>query len=222
MNKNIVKRIITSSFLVSLLFSCLYYSDLSWKILVIFFSIICFYEFNNLLNKIYKINTYKIIIKLLVIFYLCFFYFLLIKIKIEFGEEFIIILLISCIFSDVGGYIIGNLVGGPKLTKISPNKTISGALGSILFTVVGTTLFILYLQKINNQFNFFISSLLLYLWLVLMSIYCQAGDLFVSYLKRKAKIKNTGNLLPGHGGLLDRLDGILFAVPMGVLTYLII
>tara|TARA_B100002052_G_C15826857_1_gene573354 strand:+ start:331 stop:999 length:669 start_codon:yes stop_codon:yes gene_type:complete len=222
MNKNILKRIITSSFLVSLLFSCLYYSDLSWKILVIFFSIICFYEFNNLLNKIYKINTYKIIIKLLVIFYLCFFYFLLIKIKIEFGEEFILILLISCIFSDVGGYIIGNLVGGPKLTKISPNKTISGALGSILFTVVGTTLFILYLQKINNQFNFFISSLLLYLWLVLMSIYCQAGDLFVSYLKRKAKIKNTGNLLPGHGGLLDRLDGILFAVPMGVLTYLII
>ena len=94
MNKNILKRIITSSFLVSLLFSCLYYSDLSWKILVIFFSIICFYEFNNLLNKIYKINTYKIIIKLLVIFYLCFFYFLLIKIKIEFGEEFIIILLI--------------------------------------------------------------------------------------------------------------------------------
>ena len=222
MNKNILKRIITSSFLVSLLFSCLYYSDLSWKILVIFFSIICFYEFNNLLNKIYKINTYKIIIKLLVIFYLCFFYFLLIKIKIEFGEEFILILLISCIFSDVGGYIIGNLVGGKKLTKISPNKTISGALGSILFTVVGTTLFILYLQKINNQFNFFISSLLLYLWLVLMSIYCQAGDLFVSYLKRKAKIKNTGNLLPGHGGLLDRLDGILFAVPMGVLTYLII
>ena len=222
MNKNILKRIITSSFLVSLLFSCLYYSDLSWKILVIFFSIICFYEFNNLLNKIYKINTYKIIIKLLVIFYLCFFYFLLIKIKIEFGEEFILILLISCIFSDVGGYIIGKLFGGPKLTKISPNKTISGALGSILFTVVGTTLFILYLQKINNQFNFFISSLLLYLWLVLMSIYCQAGDLFVSYLKRKAKIKNTGNLLPGHGGLLDRLDGILFAVPMGVLTYLII
>ena len=222
MNKNIVKRIITSSFLVSLLFSCLYYSDLSWKILVIFFSIICFYEFNNLLNKIYKINTYKIIIKLLVIFYLCFFYFLLIKIKIEFGEEFILILLISCIFSDVGGYIIGNLVGGPKLTKISPNKTISGALGSILFTVVGTTLFILYLHKINNQFNFFISSLLLYLWLVLMSIYCQAGDLFISYLKRKAKIKNTGNLLPGHGGVLDRLDGILFAVPIGVLTYLII
>ena len=213
MNKNIVKRIITSSFLVSLLFSCLYYSDLSWKILVIFFSIICFYEFNNLLNKIYKINTYKIIIKLLVIFYLCFFYFLLIKIKIEFGEEFILILLISCIFSDVGGYIIGNLVGGPKLTKISPNKTISGALGSILFTVVGTTLFILYLHKINNQFNFFISSLLLYLWLVLMSIYCQAGDLFISYLKRKAKIKNTGNLLPGHGGVLDRLDGILFASP---------
>jgi len=222
MNKNILKRIITSSFLVSLLFSCLYYSNLSWKILVIFFSIICFYEFNNLLNKIYKKNTYKIIVKLFVIFYLCFFYFLLIKIKIEFGAEFILILLISCIFSDVGGYIIGNLVGGPKLTKISPNKTISGALGSILFTVVGTTLFILYLNKINNQFNFSISSLFLYIWLILMSIYCQAGDLFISYLKRKAKIKNTGNLLPGHGGVLDRLDGILFAVPIGVLTYLII
>ena len=163
MNKNFFKRIITSSFLVSLLFSCLYYSNLSWKILVIFFSIICFYEFKNLLNKIYKKNTYKIICKLFVIFYLCFFYFILIKIKIEFGEEFILILLISCIFSDVGGYIIGNLVGGPKLTKISPNKTISGALGSILFTVVGTTLFILYLHKINNQFNFFIFIVVIYM-----------------------------------------------------------
>ena len=222
MNTNILKRIITSFFLVLLLFSGLYYSDLSWKILVIFFSIICFYEFNNLFNKIYKKNIYKIIIKLFVIFYLYFFYFLLIKIKIEFGEEFILILLISCIFSDVGGYIIGKLFGGPKLTKISPNKTISGAFGSILFTVVGTTLFILYLQKINNQLIFFKSSLLLYIWLILMSIYCQGGDLFVSYLKRKAKLKNTGNLLPGHGGLLDRLDGILFAVPIGVLTYFII
>ena len=155
MNTNILKRIITSFFLVLLLFSGLYYSDLGWKILVIFFSIICFYEFNNLFNKIYKKNIYKIIIKLFVIFYLYFFYFLLIKIKIEFGEEFILILLISCIFSDVGGYIIGKLIGGPKLTKISPNKTISGAFGSILFTVVGTTLFILYLHKINNQLIFF-------------------------------------------------------------------
>tara|TARA_B100002051_G_C16652807_1_gene594853 strand:+ start:321 stop:809 length:489 start_codon:yes stop_codon:yes gene_type:complete len=151
--------------------------------------------------------------------YLYFFYLLVIRITIEFGEEIILILLFACIFSDIGGYVVGKLIGGRKLISISPNKTISGALGSIIFTIFGTSLLIILLKKtdlglIEIQFSF-----LSYLWMILMSIYCQSGDLFISYLKRKAKVKDTGNILPGHGGILDRVDGIIFAIPFGFYTY---
>ena len=146
----------------------------------------------------------------------------MINIKIQFGEEVILILLITCVFSDIGGYVTGKLVGGPKLISISPNKTISGSVGSILLTVVGTNLFILFLNNIDKKPNSLEISLIFYLWLIIMSIYCQIGDLLISYLKRKAKIKDTGNILPGHGGILDRLDGVLFAIPFGVLTYFIL
>ena len=91
-----------------------------------------------------------------------------------------------------------------------------------MLTVVGTNLFIVFLNNIDKKPNFLETSLIFYLWLIIMSIYCQIGDLLISYLKRKAKIKDTGNILPGHGGILDRLDGVLFAIPFGVLTYFIL
>ena len=131
----------------------------------------------------------------------------------------ILILIISCIFSDIGGYIVGKSVGGPKLTSISPNKTISGAFGSIIFTIIGTSLFLIYLNNVEeNKFELKFS-VSFCIWLVVMSILCQLGDLIISYLKRRANIKDTGNILPGHGGILDRVDGIIFAIPIGILIY---
>ena len=206
MYSNIFKRIVTSFFLIFLLIFGLFYNDIIWNILVTIFLILCFYEFFNLIKKIYKSKYVFTILIFLIALYLYFFYSLLIKIKHQFGEEFILILLISCIFSDIGGYITGKLLGGPKLTNISPNKTISGALGSIFFTVCGTIFFVMFLNKIYNYPILQTLSLKIIIWLILMSLYSQIGDLIISYLKRKAKIKDTGNILPGHGGVLDRLD----------------
>ena len=126
------------------------------------------------------------------------------------GPVFLFYILSICICSDIGGYIIGKKIGGKKLTKISPNKTISGSIGSFCFSILPLLIFsnfdkYEYLYSVNN-----------FLFCLELSLVCQLGDLFISYLKRKAKVKDTGNFLPGHGGLLDRLDGILFAIPIGI------
>ncbi|MDB4846811.1 phosphatidate cytidylyltransferase, partial [Candidatus Pelagibacter sp.] len=102
---------------------------------------------------------------------------------------------------------------GKKLTKISPNKTISGVFGAFIFSIILLILFNL-IEDIN---------LIRYIILTLaVSSTSQLGDIFISYIKRKAKVKNTSNILPGHGGLLDRLDGIIFGIPLGLNLALII
>ena len=122
-----------------------------------------------------------------------------------------------CIFSDIGGLIFGKFFKGKKLTKISPNKTISGSIGSFVLSLSLVPIFYSFSQ---DKFNNFVEIIML---TILVSFTCQLGDLFISFLKRKAKVKDTGNLLPGHGGILDRIDGILFAVPIGMMisTFLI-
>jgi phosphatidate cytidylyltransferase len=112
-----------------------------------------------------------------------------------------------CFFTDIGGYVIGKTLGGKKLSKISPNKTISGTIGSFIFSTIPLTIFFK-LNYLDLEIN--IENIIFCLFISLIS---QLGDLFVSYLKRKAKIKDTGKILPGHGGILDRVDGIIFAVP---------
>tara|TARA_B100001248_G_C27370994_1_gene451627 strand:- start:777 stop:1328 length:552 start_codon:yes stop_codon:yes gene_type:complete len=125
------------------------------------------------------------------------------------------LLLIGCISSDIGGYVFGKIFGGPKLIKkISPNKTFSGAIGSIIFSTF-TICFLVY--YFNNTL-----SIKLFLLGIITSIACQIGDLIISFLKRKAKIKDSGNLLPGHGGILDRLDGIFLGIPLGILSFILI
>ena len=115
-------------------------------------------------------------------------------------------LILICILTDIGGYIFGKIFKGKKLTNISPNKTYSGLIGSYFTSITGV-LIIFY-----DYFN--LNEMLLITFTV--SSISQLGDLFISFLKRKAKIKDTGKLLPGHGGLLDRLDGVIFAIPFGL------
>ena len=134
------------------------------------------------------------------------------------GEFIIIFILLICIFSDIGGYVVGKSVGGKKLTKISPNKTISGSIGSFLFSLFPIGIYGL-LSIITNQeyFKFALKNEVIIFCLIL-SLTCQIGDLLISYFKRKAKVKDTGNILPGHGGILDRIDGIIFGV---IISFLI-
>ena len=126
----------------------------------------------------------------------------------------IFLILITCIGSDIGGYIFGKFFKGPKLSKLSPNKTISGALGSLIFSCVIIFFTFYYLTKSFDPLILLIGCLI--------SISCQVGDLFFSFLKRKSNLKDTSNFLPGHGGLLDRVDGILFGLPVGFFTLIMI
>jgi phosphatidate cytidylyltransferase len=124
------------------------------------------------------------------------------------------ILLLACVASDIGGYIFGKMFKGPKLTKISPNKTYAGAAGSIILSLIVVSFLSYYfLHTLNLKIT---------IVAVLTSLFCQLGDLIFSLLKRKAKLQDTGKILPGHGGILDRLDGILLGIPFGFITLEII
>ena len=210
---NLNKRILTSF---PLLIIALYaiYNNIILVLSLFIISSILIYEFSNIVKNIFKKNkTNSFIFLNLFIFYICLFasqiYFFL---SGEFENKQIVFLfiLLICIFTDIGGYIFGNIIKGKKLTTISPNKTYAGMFGSFICSLIICTLFIIYF---NFSINFIFFTLLI-------SLVSQVGDLFISYLKRKANIKDTGNFLPGHGGLLDRLDGIIFAIPLGIKIFI--
>tara|TARA_X000000950_G_C13726372_1_gene582401 strand:- start:204 stop:857 length:654 start_codon:yes stop_codon:yes gene_type:complete len=212
-SENLKKRIITSILLFFLLILIINYKPIFLYSLIVIgiFSII---EFNDLIKKIVKNINIKLIFNVTFIIYLfiyCSVFFLLTNL-IQF-KIILFSLLLSCIASDIGGYIFGKTFKGPKISKISPNKTYSGSLGSIVFCcIIFTGLIYLLTQNYN---------IILILTGLIVSVTCQLGDLFFSYLKRKAKKKDTGNFLPGHGGFLDRIDGILFGVPIGFIFLLL-
>ena len=215
---NLSKRVITSLILLLTVSFAFIYSFIL-IVLLILVSVFSWIEFNNILIKIFKKDNissrfFKIFFKGLSLIYLVLFSILIFnnitQEPILYKINLIYIFLV-CIFSDIGGYIFGNVFKGKKLTKISPKKTISGSLGSFFLPMILIPV-IIYLLS-NEGFNNF--NLLILIFSV--SLVCQLGDLFISFLKRKAKVKDTGDLLPGHGGILDRIDGILFAIPYGII-----
>ncbi len=218
MSKNLFNRILTSTILLIILIICLFTSKFLWLYLLIITSIISFYEFNKIIKKIYKnknnqINLFRI---LSLIFLILFGYS-----GYYFYESFSLILILSvCILSDTGGYIIGKSIGQKKLTKISPNKTIAGSIGSFMFSIFPVIILWLFFKDVDLNFiskNLNNNLLLLIIVFLFLSFICQLGDLFISYFKRLARVKDTGSILPGHGGLLDRIDGLLFVLPMAFL-----
>ena len=228
MTKELQKRIITSAILLSLLI-IINFSKLFGVGIFIAILIICI-EFSEILSKLvgpglvkhqrYRSHPEKLNLKYLFLQILAIFYVLIVfggssfEIHGSAGSPVVFLFVISiCFFSDIGGYVIGRTIGGKKLTKISPNKTVSGSIGSFLFSVLPLLLFYNFDQY---EYSFSINNIL---FCLLISLVSQLGDLFISYLKRKAKIKDTGFILPGHGGLLDRVDGIIFAVPFAYLLF---
>ncbi len=208
------KRIITSIVLIGIFLFCYFIHAYFFYALIAIVSLISWIESNNIFKKIKLRKSLKNINVFLSFSYLSFFAFI---VCYSYYEKIpLIFILLVCIFSDVGGYIIGKTIGGKKLTKISPKKTISGSIGSLFFSII--PLFILNIYD-NDEYPI---KIFIFLLCLLISLACQIGDLFISYLKRKAKVKDTGNILPGHGGLLDRIDGIILAVPVGIVGLIII
>ena len=211
MNLKLKKRITTSVILFLLTIFCIFINPYVFIIAIIIVSYLSWYETNHLINSINKsvTNWQHVAFNLTTLFY-AFGIFTVSAIGLYFllGPVFFLYVLSVCICSDIGGYIIGKNIGGKKLTKISPNKTISGSLGSFCFSLLPLLVF-------NNfdKFDYSLYSIDNFLFCLKVSLVCQLGDLFVSYFKRKAKVKDTGRILPGHGGILDRIDGIIFAVP---------
>ena len=157
-----------------------------------------------------KLSKEKIIMKFLGIFFLIFSFYSAYYIRENKGLYFFIFIILICIFTDIGGYIFGRIFKGPKLTKISPNKTYSGSIGGFLFSLV-TGFFFLRYTKSNFLGD---ESLIIILSILSMSLISQIGDLVISYFKRKVNLKDTGKILPGHGGMLDRIDGMIFVIPL--------
>ena len=218
MNKEIIKRIKTSIFLISLLTLAFYYSYILIISLIIV-SIISWIEFNGMISRIFINNTFKksflkFSIKASSLIYLTLFSFIIFNGIMQNDFKLNMIYLFSiCVCSDIGGFVFGKTFKGRKLTKISPNKTISGSIGSFILSLALAPIFYYFLvEKFYNFFDLIIVA-------IFVSFACQLGDLSISYLKRKAKVKDTGDLLPGHGGFLDRIDGILLAIPVGMILW---
>ena len=213
-SSNLKNRIFTSLILFGLIISIFIYDFILIFSLIIMGNL-SILEFSNLMKKI-KLKNYTFfflnLIFITYVFLFCIIFYILTKL-VHF-EILLFTILLGCIASDIGGFVIGKIFKGPKLTKISPNKTISGAIGSLFLTSI-TFVFLLYYYTNTISLNIFFVGLII-------SVACQSGDLLFSFLKRKAKIKDTGNFLPGHGGFLDRLDGIFLGIPVGLLTFILI
>ena len=217
-SKDLSNRLLTSIVLISLLALSFNYSYIL-IISLIFVSLISWIEFQGLISKIFKkksikINFYRITINGLSLIYLTMFSAIIFSgISQDNAKMNMLYLFSICICSDVGGLLFGKAFKGKKLTKISPNKTISGSVGSFILSLCLVPIFyFLLIDEFSNLLNLIILA-------ILVSFLCQLGDLFISFLKRKAKVKDTGDILPGHGGLLDRIDGMILAIPLGMFIW---
>jgi phosphatidate cytidylyltransferase len=197
---NFKKRLSVSLLAFPLIYVLLYQKTLSNLLILIVF-LFCIFEW----VKIFKRKNAIFFLGLIVLFV-----FLLSLLRIYNFEEFNLFflwLIVLTWLSDIGGYIFGKLFGGPKLTQISPNKTWAGAIGSIILSQFAFLIFFL-----NSNYKFNITIIFMQLFL---SIIGQFGDILMSYVKRKNNKKDTSNFIPGHGGFLDRVDGLIWIIIFG-------
>ena len=215
MKKELQKRILSSIILILTALFFIIKGTYFFNFFILICLFVSIYEWHNMSKK----KDYKIpgIIFLILSFYSAYYF------RNEFYGDYLyfIMIIFICIFTDIGGYIFGNLFKGPKLTKISPNKTYSGVIGGYLFSIIFIVLFFNYSNEISEIINIKATAKALsfnnFILTIFISTISQLGDISVSYFKRKSKIKDTGKIIPGHGGLLDRIDGMLFAFPFSYL-----
>ena len=191
----------------------------------VFFNFFLFVLFFATSYEWLKMNK-KIINKFFGTLYLVFAFYLGYLLRNDYGPHVFVFVIIICVSTDIGGYIFGKLFKGPKLIKISPNKTYSGMIGSLILSLIVGFVYFNYhnpTSPTTNIYTFlqliFVDDLQFLIIVLIVSAASQIGDLIISYFKRLANIKDTGKILPGHGGLLDRIDGIIFAIPTSYLLF---
>ena len=194
---NLLKRILSSIILLPFIFYLLFKGS---YILILFIFILFFvacYEWHSISNNIFlKIFGYIFLILSFYSFY-----------QISLDKTFVFFVIIICVATDVGGYFFGRILKGPKLTKISPKKTYNGVIGGYILSLVSFLIII-------NSSDYFNASIKYFLLIFIISTVSQIGDIIISYFKRLSNIKDTGKIIPGHGGLLDRIDGMIFVFPI--------
>ena len=204
MSKELTKRILSSIILIPITL----FFIIKGSFLFIFFLSICLgiiiYEWHMMSKK----KPYRIFgfIFLFLSFYSIY------KLRIDNDYWFLLSVTIICVSTDIGGYVFGKIFKGPKLTKFSPNKTYAGMTGGYLLSIISA----IFLDNFNEEFQ-----IKWFIIVILISTISQLGDIIISYFKRLSKIKDTGKIIPGHGGLLDRIDGMIFAFPFSYLIFLI-
>ena len=211
MTKDLLSRLLSGMIIFPLSLFFILKGSYLFMLFLIFSLILSLIEWNKMIKK----NTINILGNLFIFFS----FFSTYQIRFDSENEqnliFFLLILFVCISTDIGGYTFGKIFKGPKLTKISPNKTYSGALGGFICSIVFIFLISFFLDFFY-KFNLKLVCLILFI-----SLISQIGDLIVSYYKRLSNIKDTGKLIPGHGGILDRIDGMIFAYPiMYILKFL--
>ena len=198
-NVELKKRIISSIVLLPITFFFIF-NDLEYLLgFLLLLLAISIYEWYYISK-----NKYHLILGLI---FIIFSFYSTYNVRLLLGIDIFLSILLACIFTDIGGYVFGKILKGPKLTKISPSKTYSGLIGGCAFSILA--LFLLYKFYFITNINIFF----LVITGTIIALVSQIGDIIVSYFKRLKKMKDTGKLLPGHGGLLDRIDGMIFVFP---------
>ena len=217
MKKEFEKRIYSSIIIIPISLFFLIKGSVYFTFFLSILFVATSYEWINMCKK-------KVINKILGIIFLIISFYLAYQLRNISGIDSFLLIVLICIFTDIGGYIFGKFFKGPKLIKISPNKTYAGTFGGFLLAVIASLVFSSYVNS-NLLFIFTLEFLelttnyeiIFLIFVLIISLISQIGDLIISYFKRLAKVKDTGKIIPGHGGILDRIDGLIFAIPISYL-----
>ena len=213
MEKELQKRILSSIILIPISLFFIIKGSVFFILFLVILFLISSFEWLNMVKKL-GLKIFGILF-LIFSFYSTFYY-------REIGLEFFLLIVIACVSTDLGGYIFGKLFKGPKLIKISPNKTYSGMLGGFLLAIIISYMFATKYTPTEVINNTYIGDLRFIILILIISSASQIGDLIISFFKRSSQIKNTGKIFPGHGGMLDRIDGMIFVFPVLYLIKIIV
>ncbi len=213
MTNEITKRILSSIILIPMVLFFIIKGSFYFNFFIFICFLVTIYEW-------YKMNKKKDYF-IYGSFFLAFSFYTVYDLRIDGDYKIFLLVFISCVGTDIGGYIFGKIFKGPKLTKISPNKTYAGVIGGFFLTIIFAYLYFNNLKLLGLGDNGEMSTQV-FILVLLISFVSQIGDLTISFFKRYSKIKNTGKIIPGHGGLLDRIDGMIFAFPFVYILLIIL